>query len=256
MSNALFIPIRESDQGLTARREEITRFCDALFRYAETGFVQFRTFRDKPATGTWGTPWEAADVADLPALIDKAARIATRAAQAEPRVVFAPPVVVLKSPTSATEADIAEGVALSADSDSRPVQARQRLTHLLGEPTCVVFSGGQWTDPETGEVQDKVHLHWRLQEPTRTPEDHAILKECRRLAGVIVGSDHSAVPLVHPLRWPGSWHRKGEPRLVRAEINPDREIDLYAALEILRDQVGEEAEIGRASCRERVYDDV
>jgi hypothetical protein len=95
----------------------------------------------------------------------------------------------------------------------------------------VVFSGGQWTDPDTGEIQDKVHLHWRLQEPTRTREDHLILKECRRLAGIIVGSDHSAFPLVHPLRWPGSWHRKGEPRLVVAEIKPDREIDLYAALE-------------------------
>ena len=241
MSYTLFSPIGDPDQDLTADREEIFCFCDALFRYAESGFVQFRTFRDKPETGTWGTPWEAADVADLPALIDKATRIATKAARAKPRIVFAPPVVVLKSPTSATEADIAEGVALSVDSDSHPMRSRQRLTQLLGEPTCVVLSGGQWTDPETGEVQDKVHLHWRLQEPTRTPEDHAILKECRRLAGVIAGSDRSAVPLVHPLRWPGSWHRKGDPRLVRAEFNPDREIDLYAALEILRDQVGDAA---------------
>jgi Primase C terminal 2 (PriCT-2) len=228
------------DQELTADREEISRFCDALFRYAESGFVQFRTFRDKPETGTWGTPWESGNVADLPALIDKATRIATKAARGKERVVFAPPVVVLKSPKSATEADIAEGVALSQDCDSHPVQSRQRLTQLLGEPTCVVFSGGQWTDPETGEIQPKIHLHWRLQEPTRTPEDHAVLKECRRLAGMIVGSDHSAVPLVHPLRWPGSWHRKGDPRLVQAEINADREIDLYAALEILREAVGDE----------------
>jgi P4 family phage/plasmid primase-like protien len=225
---------------LTADREEISRFCDALFRYAETGFVQLRTFRDKPETGTWGTPWEPANVADLPGLIDKATRIATRAARVKERVVFAPPVVVLKSPKSATEADIAEGVALSQDCDAHPVRSRQRLTELLGEPTCVVFSGGQWIDPETGEVQDKVHLHWRLQEPTRTTEDHMVLKECRRLAGVIGNSDHSAVPLVHPLRWPGSWHRKGEPRLVRAEINPDHEIDLYTTLEILREAVGDE----------------
>ncbi len=191
----LFSPIRESDQGLTARREEIFAFCDALFRYAETGFVQLRMFRDKPETGTWGTPWEAADVTDLQALIDKATRIATKAARAAQRVVFAPPVVVLKSPRSATEADVAEGVALSVDCDHWPSCARQRLTELFGEPTCVVFSGGRWTDPETGEVQDKVHLHWRLQEPTRTPEDHALLKECRRLAGLLAGSDHSAFPL-------------------------------------------------------------
>jgi hypothetical protein len=151
LSYTLFSPIGDPDQDLTADREEISRFCDALFRYAESGFVQFRTFRDKPETGTWGTPWEAADVTNLPALIDKATRIATRAARAKPRIVFAPPVVVLKSPASATEADIAEGVALSQDCDTHPVRSRQRLTQLLGEPTCVVLSGGQWTDPETGE---------------------------------------------------------------------------------------------------------
>jgi P4 family phage/plasmid primase-like protien len=241
VSATLFSPIEEPNQDLTADREEISRFCDALFRYAEAGFVQFRTFRDKPETGTWGTPWESANVADLPALIDKATRIATKSARATERVVFAPPVVVLKSPRSATEADIAEGVALSQDCDTYPLRSRKRLTQLFGQPTCVVFSGGQWTDPETEEVQPKVHLHWRLLEPTRAREDHLILKECRRLAGVIVNSDHSAVPLVHPLRWPGSWHRKGEPRLVRAESNADREIDLYATLEILREAVGDEA---------------
>ena len=240
MLQELFSPIHDSDQDLTADGGQISRFCDALFRYAEAGFVQFRMFCDKPATGIWGTPWEAADVADLPGLFNQATRLATKAARAEPRIVFAPPVVVLRSPTSATEADVAEGVALSVDCDSDPRRGRESLTRLLGDPTAVVFSGGQWNDPDTGEVQDKVHLHWRLQEPTRTPEDHAILKECRRLAGILAGSDHSAVPLVHPLRWPGSWHRKGEPRLVVAEINPDREIDLYEALAVLRDHIGEE----------------
>ena len=241
MSNTLFSPVGPFHQELTADREQISRFCDALFRYAEAGFVQFRMFRDKPATGTWGSPWEAADVGDLPGLIGKATRLATGAARAEARVVFAPPVVVLRSPASATEADVAEGVALSVDCDAHPVAARQELTRLLGDPTCVVFSGGRWTDPETGAIEDKVHLHWRLQEPTRIVDDHAILKECRRLAGVITGSDHSAVPLVHPLRWPGSWHRKGTPRLVVAETDPDREIDLYSACEVLREHIGPES---------------
>lgn len=241
LSNTLFSPIGRFDQALLADSTQIWRFCDALFRYAEAGYVQFRMFRDKPEDGTWGTPWEAVDVTDLPGLVDEASRQATKAARAETRVVFAPPVVVFKSPASGTEADIAEGVALSVDNDSQPSQARQILTTLLGRRTAVVFSGGRWTDPETGEVQDKVHLHWRLQEPTRTSADHAKLKECRRLAGVIARSDHSAFPLVHPLRWPGSWHRKNEPRLVVADIEADQEIDLYSALDILREQIGSEA---------------
>ena len=39
---------------------------------------------------------------------------------------------------------------------------------------------------------------------------------------------------MHPIRWPGSVHRKGEPKLARiVELNEDAEIDLGDALEAL-----------------------
>ena len=39
---------------------------------------------------------------------------------------------------------------------------------------------------------------------------------------------------MHPIRWPGSWHRKAEPRLCVIETaDPDREIVLELALEAL-----------------------
>jgi hypothetical protein len=101
-----------------------------------------------------------------------------------------------------------------------------------------VASGGQWTDPETGEIQDKLHLHWRLTEPTRDAADHARLKEARTLACRLVGADATAAPINHPLRWPGSWHRKAEPRLCRIVSQTEHEIDLTEALELLQDAVG------------------
>jgi Protein of unknown function (DUF3987) len=100
----------------------------------------------------------------------------------------------------------------------------------------VVASGGEWVNPETGEVERKVHLHWRLAEPTRTAEDHARLKRARYLAQRLAGADATTIPLVHPLRWPGSWHRKGAPRLASIlHEAPTAELDLDEALERLEE---------------------
>ena len=43
------------------------------------------------------------------------------------------------------------------------------------------------------------------------------------------------MPICHPIRWPGSWHRKAEPRLCQiAALDAEREIDLDAALAALK----------------------
>ena len=54
-----------------------------------------------------------------------------------------------------------------------------------------------------------------------------------------VGADATASSIVHPLRWPCSWHRKNAPRLARIvdlrseiEIEPAQVIDLVT--EVLR----------------------
>src|SRR5437868_6349360 len=120
--------------------------------------------------------------------------------------------------------------------DHQPVVSQHALVHVLGTPTIVVKSGGVWIDPETQEEQDKVHLYWRLTQPTRETADHDKLREARELASLIVRSDPTAKPSVHPLRWPGSWHKKGEPRLAQiAGINAEIEVDLDNALAMLHD---------------------
>jgi hypothetical protein len=122
--------------------------------------------------------------------------------------------------------------------DAAAANALNVLRNILGEPTIVVASGGEWLNPATGEIEPKLHLHWRLKEPTRTAADHVLLREARELASKVVCSDASAVPLVHPLRWPGSWHRKGQPKLAKIVSSSDNEIDLLQALDDLRERTG------------------
>ena len=98
---------------------------------------------------------------------------------------------------------------------------------------------GFGSTPETGELQDKLHLHWRLVVPTRTAEDHRRLERARRLAADLSGADRTNAPLSHPLRWAGAVHNKGEPRLARIVAETDREIELGDALTALETAWGD-----------------
>ena len=60
-----------------------------------------------------------------------------------------------------------------------------------------------------------------------------------KLATKLVGGDDTNMSIVHPIRWPGSWHRKGTPRLAKiVASSDDNEIDLNEAVERLRDASG------------------
>jgi hypothetical protein len=218
-----------------ADRDAISRFVDALFRYATEGnHVALHSFyhdaRRPPADV------RKHKLQSIEGLINAATRRATHVANLPEPTVFAPPICTFATASSAAEANLAEGLALSVECDARPEAARQVLEGLLGRATILVASGGEWADPGTGEVHEKLHLHWRLAEPTAEGADHQKLKRARRLAALIAESDASAVPLVHPLRWPGSWHLKAEPRLARIiAYAPDSEIHLEEALSSLED---------------------
>ena len=219
---------------LVADREQIAAFVDAMFRHADVGtFVSLRTFlelEEAPPYDIRGVPING----DATGLIDIAAGRALRAANYEKPCVFAPPVATFTGPKKARERDLACGLALSVELDKDPERSRKRLEFLLGPATITNASGGEWIDPDTGEVQDKLHVHWRLAEPTRDPEAHARLKQARVIATQLVGGDCTNKPIVHPIRWPGSWHRKAEPKLCRiVTLDPDAEIDLELALQAL-----------------------
>jgi hypothetical protein len=216
-----------------ADRDAVAAFVDCLFRYAE-GYINLRAFHDLKD----GAPPLFVEPIRIGAtdFIERVCeRIREAAAHPEPHV-FCPPICSFAEPNGAATENLAEGVALSVECDVSPYAALKKLAGILGKPTVVVASGGTWKNPETGRLEAKLHLHWRLAEPTRDPTDHGRLYEARALAAEIVGADKTAVALVHPLRWAGSWHRKTDtPRLVRLKARPDSEIELGEALERLRE---------------------
>ena len=216
---------------------QIDRFVAALFRHADHHtFVSLRAFHDDADGVALYDHWTTIKIADgLGGVTSAAWRFATECANAAMPVVFCPPVSTFGNPDKADTASLANGLTLSVELDADPAAARAKIEAVLGPPTVAVASGGMWTDPNSGAAHDKLHLHWRLAVPTRTAIEHDFLRECRKLATTIAGADASNIPASHPIRWPGSWHRKGTPRLACIiAYNPDIEIDWKEALNQLR----------------------
>lgn len=225
---------------LIPAEQEIAQFVHALFRYAEEGtFVSLRAF-PQSAQGRPPLLVKGVEVrGDMAGVIKGATWAAERAANSSEAAVFAPPVATFNNPNQARSVDVACGLALSVEMDQgNPEHALRKLEALLGPATVIMASGGEWVDPDTGEMHNKVHLHWRLSEPTLTPADHSLLQEARRLAALFVGGDPTAAPPAHPLRWPGSWNRKAKPRMAMSQGgNPAAEIHLSYALDKLAEAV-------------------
>jgi DNA polymerase I-like protein with 3'-5' exonuclease and polymerase domains len=204
----------------------------ALFRHATVGnYVSLQTFIEGRTDPLNSTPHRLSG--NLEDLIEQAFRAAEAAAHSGERLAFCPPIATFTNPSHAREEDFAEGLALSINYN-RPM-ARIKIEELLGPSTVAVKSGGTWTDPQTGKNWPKLHTHHRLKIPARSKDEHEKLKLANKLVAKIVGNDPSNVPLVYPIRWPGSLHRKDQPKLCRIiSFNPDAEIDLDSILEILR----------------------
>lgn len=224
---------------LQANREDLEHLVSSLFPYADEGtFASLRLFdqfrRDVPPLAILSVKLNGSQTR----LIDAALKIAQRGADNEKSTVFAPPIATFRTANGAKGVDLANGLVLSAELDDAPGAARMQLEGLLGPATLVVASGSDWIDPATGEVQSKLHLHWRLSEPTRTEDEHTQLRIARTAASLLVGADPTGKPVVHPYRWPGSWNTKATPRLCRIVARNDgAEIHLVEAMEILAQSV-------------------
>jgi hypothetical protein len=218
-------------------KTEIRDFVNALFKYADADtHVSLRAFYGD--SEAWRPGWGNVKLngSGLGELIDTATRLAGRCANAREKVVFCPPIATFRTERNAKGVNLACGLVLTVECDRAAEAARERLEGILGPATVVVASGGEWTDPYTGETSDKLHLHWRLSEPTRDRNAHAQLKQARQIAAQLVGADKTAANPVHPLRWPGSWHRKEVPRLANiVTLNDDAEIELGDTLNRLRE---------------------
>lgn len=230
---------------LEADEEQIRLFVNCLFKYADPGtLVPVRSLpHDTSDRNSYYVRWPIIQ-SDLSGVVTIACEAATLTANDAKRLVFAPPIVTVneappgQKQRAATE-NLANGLAITAELDSGNIpEQRRTLESLLGRATVIIASGGEWIDPETGEVHAKIHMHWRLSEPTRTPEEHQALRQARNLVALRVGADRTAIPLVHPLRWAGSWHTKAAPVLAKIiSCHDDAEVHLSEVLEKLEKAV-------------------
>jgi putative DNA primase/helicase len=222
--------------NLSADREQIGRFIDRVFKHADKeARISLRVFTHKDQ--------KTVDLKDAklgdPRLLELACTMATAAANDMRGVVFSPPVATFNGARDpqrgylkADDNNLKQGVVLSVELDKTPTAGRQKLEEMLGNASLWVASGGT-----TEEGEDKLHGHWVLTEPATTEEERKLLTEARDLACTLGSGDASGKSIVHPYRWPGSWHTKRAPRLVKIVAESDNEIDLNAALKKLREAV-------------------
>ncbi len=216
--------------------ETLRVFMEEMFLHADrSSFINLRSFEHQDDKGNERAIHIEAVPINAPHALDRVIDRATRTAGHPRPAVFAPPVCTFQNRGSAAVSNLANGLGIVAECDERPREAYSTLVPILGEPTIVVASGGLWADPETGEIEDKLHFHWRLTDATRTAAEHAKLREARAIVARIVRSDATAISIVHPLRWAGSVHTKHAPRLSTIVYRSDHEVDLDEALARLRE---------------------
>ena len=216
---------------LAVDRSQIAQFYDVMFRHVPEGSVlSLRTFdqfnRGIPALEIKPLALTSDAAADVAAIV----AAAQRATDHPNATVFAPPVATFANRHHARSQDLEHGVAISMEVDEGdPNEALAKASAILGPPSLVMHSGS-----ETAEGKPKLHAHWRLTDPTAAPEAHEKLARARKMLAGLVGGDPTASPVNHPLRWPGSWNRKGTPRMATiCTVNEDVEVSLDTAFDAL-----------------------
>jgi hypothetical protein len=211
---------------LTPDRRDLGRFAAAIFKHASPdSFVLLRSSLDDN-----GTLFAEMVALGDPLFVEDLFHAAWRAANNPVPAIFCPPMV-----TYTATGELFEGLSISIDCDVAPCAGRRRLEAVLGAPTIVVASGGEWLNVETGEQEPRLHMHWRLARPVVTPEDHALLCDVRELATAVALGDNTHLTPASGLRWPGGWHRKDEPKLARIVFESENEINLGDVAGVLRE---------------------
>src|SRR5262245_22983473 len=151
---------------LLVDRAQIKTFAEAIFAYiGASGTAQWVSLRVFPDDGNNDRCLliSAMQVkGSLEPIVNAAVTLAQYAADQTRRAVFALPLASFTSETHAGEAELCEAPVLSVECDMAPNNAWRTLEALLGPATVVVASGGQWLNDQTGEIERKLHLHWRL----------------------------------------------------------------------------------------------
>jgi hypothetical protein len=175
-------------------RRQLQTFFDVVFAHVVADgpgkvFVSLRAFTDDASKSVFAV--ESVDLFNREAVVAAAFQLAKQCAAAAKPTVFCAPTCTFDNPKTAAMANVVHGPMLSIECDGNPEQAKATLEARLGPATIVVQSGGVWTNPQTGLVEDKLHLHWRLATPAMG-NDIERLKQARIKASALVGGDATA----------------------------------------------------------------
>ena len=180
---------------LEPNRRHLEVFIDAMFRRATRGIVSVpRAFRDNGSNEVFR--FSSSPVSVI--MYDVAEDDARRAAQAPFPVVFCPPPCTFKNEHRAKEEDVAEGLVITAELDRQPGQARRSSSRFWAFRPWKLSPAGKWKN-DSGKIEDKLHLHWRLAQPAIGADNLAKLRRARSLVSRLVGGDTSC----DPVRLPG-----------------------------------------------------
>jgi hypothetical protein len=217
-----------SSPSLEADAIALDQFVGLLFRYAdERTFVSWRAFPDDADKGA-PVFIESSIVTDDTRTLARPRPTGRRKAAQFPRpAVFCPPIATFTSAKRARELDLANGLALSVECDAHPQQRARAPRAAPGSGDCRrrLWRGlARSRDPGSAREAASALAARRADVGRRVAR---ALKRARILATRLVGGDATNIPAVHPIRWPGSWHRKGVPRLARIVTSAgDRELEL------------------------------
>jgi hypothetical protein len=204
--------------------DHLSTFLDAVFRNCTSdGGVHLYAFKhDDSRKASENLRVARTDLTTMRAMIDRVARARN------PSQVFSPPVCLFGPSPRTVTTNVLEAPVIALELDDHPGESRALAEAVLGPATLVIKSGGVTPDGE-----DKLHLYWRLTQPARTSDEQATLRAVRMQLIALTGGDSTGGPIVHPMRWPGSWHTKGEPRLCVIAEHTDREISLQEAVDAM-----------------------
>lgn len=211
----------------------IGRFVSTLFRNCTSdGALCLYVFSHNQSERAIAQQWAAPSDTAAPV------RLAQQAATHPQPAVFCPPVALFGPLTNeagkrtTAERNVLEAPVITLELDANPADGRLMAESVLGPATLAVASGGLTSDGSA-----KLHLYWRLATPARTPEERAELTRVRKLLAAWAGGDASGAPICHPMRWPGSVHRKAAARLATIVSETDRDVVLADALALLTPMV-------------------
>lgn len=200
---------------------DIEFYLDFLFGHCEPGEGRYISLRSYPeAPGVSGKPHTPPVALDAPDLKESVTAFCT-AARVKGYSAFVVPAVVTSGSTAKKD-DVAEFTTLLLDLDECDVDvALDRARQVVGEPSLVARSGGI---NDLG--QQKLHVYWRLTEPTT---DVNRVVRLRTALAAAVGADMKvAKNAAQPIRILGSVHLKsGDPSAVEiVTVNPRLEYEL------------------------------